>query len=83
MNDTRSYNLSFLQRISDNDESFIIDMIKTFKSNVKNFLDKTDKYFEENDFTGISNETHRFIPGTSFLGAKDLEALLIKISIMN
>ena len=79
MNEKRSYDLSFLKRISDNDETFILDMINTFRANAPNYLSKINNYFHEKDYRGIYNETHRFIPGTSFLGVKELENVLINI----
>ena len=74
-----NYDLSFLKRISDEDQSFIIDMLETFRSTAPVIVDKMEKYLNQKRYEALSREAHRFIPGVSFLGVKDLEKDLIDI----
>ncbi len=73
------YDLSFLKKISGEDQSFIIDMLETFRNTAPVILGKMEKYLEQKRYEALSREAHRFIPGVSFLGVKDLEKDLIDI----
>lgn len=75
----KKYDLSFLKRISDEDQSFIIDMLETFRSTAPVIINKMVMYLEQKRYEALSREAHRFIPGVSFLGVKDLEKDLIEI----
>jgi HPt (histidine-containing phosphotransfer) domain-containing protein len=79
MNEERHYDLSFLNKISGGDESFILEMVTTFSEVAPDYLAKAKKYLEEKKYLPLSKETHRFIPGVSFLGIKNLEEELLKI----
>lgn len=73
MNGEKLYDLAFLNKISDGDENFIIDMIQTFRKNTPPMLQKIDRYLQEKNYEGLSREIHRFIPGVFFLGVNTLE----------
>jgi hypothetical protein len=75
----KSYDLSFLNRISGSDENFIREMIGTFKQIAPEYISKARLYQTSGAIEALSKETHRFIPGVSFLGAKHLEDDLLKI----
>jgi len=79
MAEDKLYDLSILNKISGGDESFILEMINTFKETAPEYLDKAGSLLEKQSIDSLSKETHRFIPGVSFLGAKDLEYDLMKI----
>lgn len=79
MAEQKLYDLSILKRISGGDESFILEMINTFKETAPEYLQKARKLLDKKSIDSLSKETHRFIPGVSFLGAKDLEYDLMKI----
>ncbi len=79
MPEEKLYDLSFLNKISDGDKSFIREMINTFKEVAPAYLDKARSNLECEAIDALSKETHRFIPGVSFLGAKKLEEDLMKI----
>jgi HPt (histidine-containing phosphotransfer) domain-containing protein len=76
---TKLYDLSFLNKISGGDQTFIIEMISTFKQIAPEYLEKSKKYLASDAYESLSKETHRMIPGVSFLGAKFLEEDLLKI----
>ena len=73
------YNLAFLNKVSGGDEGFIREMITTFKEVAPEYLEKANSYLERSMIDALSKETHRFIPGVSFLGAKSLEEDLMYI----
>lgn len=79
MAEQKLYDLSILNRISGGDKSFILEMINTFKETAPEYLQKAKELLNKNSIDSLSKETHRFIPGVSFLGAKDLEYDLMKI----
>ncbi len=79
MNDKPKFDLGFLNKISGGDKAFIIEMLTTFKEMAPDFINNTKRYFEEGNLGDLSREAHRFLPGVSFLGIKDLEEDLAKL----
>jgi hypothetical protein len=79
MADAKLYDLSFLDKISDGDMSFIKEMIGTFRQVAPEYIKKSKEFYANGLIESLSRETHRFIPGVSFLGAKLLEEDLLKI----
>jgi len=73
------YDLSFLKRISGEDQAFIIDMLDTFRNTAPGIVDKMELFARRKKYEALSREAHRFIPGVTFLGVKDLEKDLIDI----
>ena len=79
MADGKKYDLGFLRRIAGDDDTFIIDMLETFRSTAPGIVDKMQQYLHQKRYDALAREVHRFIPGISFLGIKDLEEDLIKV----
>ncbi len=79
MSEEKLYDLAFLNKISDSDPVFIREMISTFKEVAPEYLLKAKKLLNDQDIDALSKETHRLIPGISFLGAKQIEADLMLI----
>ena len=79
MAEEKLYDLSILNKISGGDESFIMEMINTFKEIAPEYMQKAKSLLEKRSIDSLSKETHRFIPGVSFLGAKSLEYDLMRI----
>ncbi|MBN2611963.1 MAG: Hpt domain-containing protein [Bacteroidales bacterium] len=75
----RKYDLSFLKRISNEDQVFIVDMLETFRNTAPDIIQKMQLYLDQKRYEALSREAHRFIPGVSFLGVKDLEKDLVEI----
>ena len=73
------YDLSFLKRVSNEDQAFIIDMLETFRKTAPGVLNKMDAFVRQKKYEALGREVHRFIPGVTFLGVKDLEADLIEM----
>lgn len=79
MSEEKLYNLEFLNKISGGDPVFINEMISTFKEIAPEYLVKAKQLYADNNIEALSKETHRLIPGISFLGAKQIEADLMLI----
>lgn len=73
------YDLGTLRKLSNNDESFIIDMLQTFKRTSPPILERMKQYVSEMKYEAAGREAHKMIPGVSFLGAKDLKNILVRI----
>lgn len=73
------YDLTMLRTLSDNDEFFIKDMLQTFKRTAPPAIDRMEEYTAASKPEAAGKEAHKLIPGVSFLGAKELEAILHKI----
>ena len=73
------YDLTFLNKISGGDKTFINEMISTFRQVAPEYIAKAKGYLASGSNESLSKETHRMIPGVSFLGAKFLEEDLLKI----
>jgi HPt (histidine-containing phosphotransfer) domain-containing protein len=73
------YDLSALRKLSDNDEAFIIDMLQTFKRTAPPILQRMEEYAAQQKFDAAGREAHKMIPGVSFLGASQLQELLVSI----
>jgi len=73
------YDLSALKKLSDNDETFIIDMLQTFKRTTPPGLIRMEEYLARQKYEALGREAHKMIPGVSFLGAKQLQEVLVSI----
>ena len=81
-NETMEYDLSTLRKLSDNDETFIIDMLQTFKKTVPPVLERMRVYLTEKKTDAIGREAHKLIPGVTFIGARALQDVLVSIEEM-
>ncbi|MBN2213860.1 MAG: Hpt domain-containing protein [Bacteroidales bacterium] len=75
----KKYDLSFLKKVSNEDQAFIIDMLETFRNIAPGIVNKMEIFLNQKKYEALSREAHRFIPGITFLGVKDLERDLIDI----
>jgi HPt (histidine-containing phosphotransfer) domain-containing protein len=73
------YDLTALKELSNNDETFIIDMLQTFKRTAPPILQRMEEYAAQQKYEAAGREAHKMIPGVSFLGAKQLQEVLVKI----
>lgn len=73
------YDLTMLRTLSGNDETFIIDMLQTFKKTNPPIVARMEDYVEKQKYEPLGREAHKMIPGVSFLGARELEKILVTI----
>lgn len=79
MKDNNLYDMAFLNKVSGGDENFIREMVNTFKEIAPEYLEKAKGYLKNDQLDALAKETHRVIPGVTFVGAKPLEAELMLI----
>ncbi len=75
----KSYDMAFLNKISGGDESFILEMVNTFRDVGPEYSLKALALLNDSKYEQLGKETHKVIPGVTFLGAKNLEADLMVI----
>jgi HPt (histidine-containing phosphotransfer) domain-containing protein len=73
------YDLGMLKTLSNNDETFIMDMLQTFKKTAPPVLERMEEYSSQQKYEAVGREAHKLIPGVSFLGAKELQDILVRI----
>ncbi len=73
------YDLGALRTLSNNDETFIIDMLETYKRTSPPVLERMKEYVNEQKYEAAGREAHKLIPGVSFLGANTLKDVLVTI----
>jgi HPt (histidine-containing phosphotransfer) domain-containing protein len=76
---SKIYDLTFLKKVSGEDEKFILDMVQTFRSMAPDALKRMETYLAQERYEALSREAHRFIPGISFLGVRNIEAEMVII----
>jgi HPt (histidine-containing phosphotransfer) domain-containing protein len=79
MSEEKLYDMTFLNKISGGDVNFIREMVSTFKEVGPEYIITANDLLGRKDFSALGKETHRMIPGVSFLGAKKLESELMLI----
>ncbi|MBN2347487.1 MAG: Hpt domain-containing protein [Bacteroidales bacterium] len=79
MDNTSKYDLSFLNKISNGDKEFILEMVTAFQEAAPVTIEKLENSLKNKNYVSIAREAHRFIPGISFLGVKHIENDLLKI----
>ena len=67
------YNLDYLNKISDHDEKFIREIIKTFIENGLELVEAIDELSEKEKFEQLSRMVHKFIPSLNFIGVKEFK----------
>jgi HPt (histidine-containing phosphotransfer) domain-containing protein len=65
-----SYDLNYLKEISNNDEDFLIDMIKTFIDITPATIKEMKKFLQNRSFEELGKAAHRFAPSVSFIGVQ-------------
>ena len=71
--------LSYLKKISGDNEDFMKDIISTFLKSVPESIDKLEKHVEKKEFKEIHAISHRLKPSFELLGIKNLKDSAIKI----
>ncbi len=79
MDTSPKYDLSFLNKISNGDKEFILEMVTTFKKTAPPAIEKMEEQLSAMNYQSMAREAHRFIPGISFLGVRYIEDDLLKI----
>jgi HPt (histidine-containing phosphotransfer) domain-containing protein len=75
----KQYNLDYLNSISDGDQEFIIDMVKTFIETVPEELNKIKSLIEINSWGRVGEEAHKFASNLLFFNNEELKLVAIAI----
>lgn len=78
-NTNEDFDFSYLKSISQGDENFIIEMVKTFNEQAPLYITNVTRFYKENNLIGVSKEAHKLVPGVGFMGMKSLEADLMHL----
>lgn len=79
MEDNNLYDMAFLNKVSGGDKDFILEMVNTFKEVAPEYLEKAKDFLANGEIDNLAKETHRIIPGVTFVGAKSLQQELMLI----
>ncbi len=72
-------NLSYLKRISDGNDTFVIEMIEMFLNKTPLAIDQMKECFKENKWEELGKIAHRIKPSFAYVGLQDLQTTLTKI----
>ncbi len=69
----KSYQLNVLKDIAGDDDSFILEMINTFRSTLPELIDKMKIGFEQGDYIVVKNIAHQIKPSVEILQINALQ----------
>lgn len=75
----KKYSLEYLDSISNGDQEFVIDMIRTFVMNVPEELNKIQKFIEAENWIKAGEEAHKFASNLLFLNMESLKSIAVEI----
>ena len=73
------YDLTMLKKLTNDNETFIVDMLQTFINTTPPILQRMKDYASQNKIEALGREAHKLIPGVSFMGAQQLQNVLVTI----
>lgn len=76
------YNIDYLKKVSDNDQSFILEILNTFVNNGIELIDAYEKLYPASEYERLSRMVHKFIPSLNFVGVKNLHDDLCELEIL-
>lgn len=65
------FDLTYLRSISNNDQAFINDMIRTFIQDTPTYMEDMSRYFMQKDYLRLYKTVHKFAPTLIFVGANE------------
>jgi len=68
--------LTYLKQLSNGSNEFIIEMISVFMEQTPIEISNLEKYLEEKDWKSLRAIAHKMKPSFSFMGIKELDALI-------
>ncbi len=71
--------LTYLTEMSDNDQNFITDMIRSFISQSPKDLEQIRHHFDDQDFEEVANLIHKMKPSITFMGIHELKDLVLEV----
>jgi len=71
--------LSYLRKMSNNDESFVLEMVDSFVQKTPKLLEDLNKSCKEQDWKNVGSLAHKLKPNLAFMGIESLKDLVLKI----
>ncbi len=75
----RITDLTYLRKMSNNDESFVIEMINSFISKTPEIIDHMKASSKKKDWAEVGSLAHKLKPNLAFMGIDSLKKLIQKI----
>ena len=74
--------LSYLREMSGGNQDLILEMIDIFKSQIKEFSEDLDDYYNKKEFEQLGKLAHKAKSSISIMGLHDLAADLKKLELL-
>jgi PAS domain S-box-containing protein len=74
--------LSYLKQVSNNNEDFIKEMIKTFLESMPKSIDEIQNHTQQKDWEALARSVHKIKPSLSMMGLKNTKELAIEIETL-
>ncbi|MEO1053238.1 MAG: ATP-binding protein [Bacteroidota bacterium] len=71
--------LTYLKNISNNDDTFMVEMIETFIKNTGSAIEEIKVKLEEEDWNEVGNIAHRIKPSITFMGIESMKPVIKNI----
>ena len=78
-NSNKVIDLNYLREMSDNDITFITDMVKSFINQSPKDIENIWFHFTKNEFDAVANLIHKIKPSITFMGIHQLKDLILEI----
>ncbi len=79
MNEKRTYDLQYLNKISAGDEAFVRDMIQQFINEAPQVLLEISEYMDQKRWQDMYQTLHRFAPTLDFIGLNNIHDLVLTL----
>ncbi len=79
MNEKRTYDLKYLNKISAGDEAFVRDMIRQFINEAPQVLLEISEYMDQKRWPEMYQTLHRFAPTLDFIGLDSIHDLVLTL----
>jgi PAS domain S-box-containing protein len=78
---TKLTNLAYLRSVSDFDDQFVIDMVKSFVEKTPRLLNDLEKAAEEENWQQVGSLAHKLKPNLTFMGIESLKHLVLDVEL--
>ncbi len=76
-------NLSYLKRIAEGNDAFVIEMIEMFLNRTPQALDQMNECFQKQNWEELKKIVHRIKPSFAYVGMQDIQTKLASIENWN
>ena len=76
-------NLSYLKRIAEGNDAFVIEMIEMFLNKTPLALEQMNECYRKKNWEELRKIIHRIKPSFAYVGMQDIQNILSKIELWN